>query len=84
MPDSLFLVKLQAPSATLLKKENLAQVFSGKFCEISKNTFFTEHHWATASSGVMVIVRNFEIHIILDEKRYLVLNSGFKNFFHAY
>ena len=31
------------------KKETLAQVFSGEFCEISKNTFFTEHLWATAS-----------------------------------
>ena len=29
--------------ATLLKKETLAQVFSCEFCEISKNTFFTEH-----------------------------------------
>ena len=31
--------------ATLLKKETLAQVFSCKFCEISKNTFFTERLW---------------------------------------
>ena len=30
-------------STTLLKKETLAQVFSCKFCEISKNTFFTKH-----------------------------------------
>ena len=29
--------------ATLLKKEILAQVFPCEFCEISKNTFFTEH-----------------------------------------
>ena len=29
--------------ATLLKKEALAQVFSCEFCEISKNTIFTEH-----------------------------------------
>ena len=29
--------------------ETLAQVFSCKFCEISKNNFFTEHHRATAS-----------------------------------
>ena len=29
--------------ATLLKKETLAQVFSCDFCEIYKNTFFTEH-----------------------------------------
>ena len=27
----------------------LAQVFSCEFCEISKNTFFTEHLWTTAS-----------------------------------
>ena len=27
----------------------MAQVFSLEFCEISKNTFFTEHHLATAS-----------------------------------
>ena len=31
------------------KKENLAQVFFCEFCEISKNTFFTEHLWAAAS-----------------------------------
>ena len=34
---------------TFIKKETLAQVFSCEFCEISKNTFFTEHVWATAS-----------------------------------
>ena len=28
-----------------IKKETLAQVFSCEFCEISKNTFFTEHIW---------------------------------------
>ena len=32
-----------------IKKEILAQVFSCGFCETSKNTFFTEHIWATAS-----------------------------------
>ena len=32
-----------------LKKETLAQVFSCEFSEISKNTFFTEHLWSTAS-----------------------------------
>ena len=41
----------------LLKKRNgtlgtriLTQVFSCGFCEISKNTFFTEHLWASASA----------------------------------
>ena len=32
-----------------LKKETLAKVFSYEFCEISKNTYFTEHLWTTAS-----------------------------------
>ena len=32
-----------------IKKETLAQIFSCGFCEISKNTFFTEHLLATAS-----------------------------------
>ena len=47
-----FLIKLQIlllRPATLLKKESLAQVFFCEFCEISKNTFFTEHLWTTAS-----------------------------------
>ena len=35
------------------KKESLAQVFSSEFCEISKNTFFTEHVWTTASVFIM-------------------------------
>ena len=32
-----------------IEKETLAQVFSCEFCEISKNTFFTEHLWTDAS-----------------------------------
>ena len=42
-----FLTKLQA--LDLNKKEALAQVFSCEFCKMSKNTFFAEHLWATAS-----------------------------------
>ena len=26
-------------------------MFSSEFCKISKNTFFTEHLWKTASEG---------------------------------
>ena len=33
------------------KKEALAQMFSCEFWEISKNTFFTEHLWTTASAA---------------------------------
>ena len=43
-------------SATLLKKETLAQVFSCEFCEIFKNTFFTEHIWTTASVYTILLL----------------------------
>ena len=36
-------------SLNFVKKETLAQVFSCEVCEVSKNTFFTEHLRATAS-----------------------------------
>ena len=39
----------RAQACNFIKKETLAQVFSCKFCEISKITFFTEHLWMTAS-----------------------------------
>ena len=43
---TLHLLMLKIPQASpLFKKETLAQVFSCEFCEISKNTFFTEHLW---------------------------------------
>ena len=55
-----FLIKLQAlffnkvvglrPEAcNFIKKETLGNVFSCEFCEITKNTFFTEHLWTAAS-----------------------------------
>ena len=48
-----FLIKLQAEACNFIKKETLAQVFSCEFFEISKNTFFTQHLWATASISEM-------------------------------
>ena len=36
-------------TCNFVKKETLTQVFSCEFSEISKNTLFTEHLWATAS-----------------------------------
>ena len=38
-----FLIKLQALGLQLIKKDNLTHVFFSEFCEIFKNTFFTEH-----------------------------------------
>ena len=47
---SLFFNKVAALACkTLFKKETLAQLFSSEFCETSKNTFFTERLYATAS-----------------------------------
>ena len=36
------------------KVADLTQVFSCEFCEISKNTFFKEHLWATASDSLTI------------------------------
>ena len=47
--QSFFLIKLQAEACNFIKKKTLAQVFSCEFCEISKNTFSTEHLRTTAS-----------------------------------
>ena len=43
-----FLIKI-LKKILCIKKDTLTQVFSFKFCEISKNIFFTEHLWTTAS-----------------------------------
>ena len=58
-----FLIKLQARGqrpATLLKNENLTQVFSCQFCKFCRNTFFMEHLWVTASGYEIVIFDSFE------------------------
>ena len=44
-----------AKACNFVKKETLAQVFSSEFCEISKNTFFIEHLWATGSGLIYEI-----------------------------
>ena len=46
-------------ACNFIKKETLAQVFSLEFCEISKNTVFTEHHWTTASEKIIKILLAF-------------------------
>ena len=35
-----------------IKKETLVQLFPSKFCTFSKNTFFTEYLWASASEVI--------------------------------
>ena len=43
LPESLF-------KYNIIKKDNLAHVFSCEFCEIFKNIFFTEHLRAAVSA----------------------------------
>ena len=52
-----FLTKLQA--CNFIKKDALAQEFSCEFCEIFKNTFFTEHLWVSVS----VKYQSFGLHL---------------------
>ena len=41
----------ESQACNISEKETLTLVFSCEFCEISKNTFFTEHLWTTASEA---------------------------------
>ena len=51
----------QSQACNFIKKETLAQVFSCKFCEIPKKTFFIKHQWATASVSVTVKIQAWPI-----------------------
>ena len=51
MPESLFL-----KACNFIEKETMAQVFPCEFCEISKNTFFTEHLPVTAFVQLIEVV----------------------------
>ena len=50
------LLQKQPQACNFIKKETLAQMFSSEFCEISENTFFTEHLWTTASLNTPLII----------------------------
>ena len=43
----------QTQACNFIKKETMVLVFSYEFCEIFKNTFFTEHLRATASMWII-------------------------------
>ena len=51
------LIKLQAWGRNFIKTETVAKVFSHEFCEISKNAYFTEYVWATASNKRYIMLR---------------------------
>ena len=46
---SLFFKKVAGLACHFIKKVTPAQVFSCEYCEICKNTFFTEHLWTAVS-----------------------------------
>ena len=50
-------------------------MFSSEFCKIFKNTFFTEHIWATASAHVM----NLLLFLILESVRMIIVLICCKN-----
>ena len=69
--QSFFFNKVAAQRPATLLKKRLAQVFSCKFCEISKNTFFTEHHWETASSVLIVLLKvSLQLHDVGKKKHH--------------
>ena len=52
------------------KKETLAQVFSCGFCEIFKNTFFTEDLWTTVHTFKWAHnFKHFSVHTFTKEKK---------------
>ena len=55
VPGSLFKWSYRLEACNFIKKEALAQLLSCEYCEISKNTFFTEHLWAAASGVLMIL-----------------------------
>ena len=55
VPGSLFKWSYRLKACNFIKKEALAQLLSCEYCEISKNTFFTEHLWAAASGVLMIL-----------------------------
>ena len=55
-------------TCNFIKKETPSQVFSCEFCEISNNTFFTEHLWIPAS-----VKRMFTLKFLYDESNFFLL-----------
>ena len=80
--QSLILIKLQTV-CNFIKNRTLAHVFSCEFCEISKNTFFTEHLWTTVSdikkdnSNFKLIVKRV---IDIVSNRQELINTGVSRF----
>ena len=73
-----FLIKLQASACNFIKKETLTQVFSCKFCKISKKTFGYRAPPVAASTTQVLYCESCEIfkNIYFDEHLRTAAVSG--------
>ena len=55
---------LRPETCDFIKKETLAQLLSCEFCEISKKTFFTEHHWSLLLKIYQILHRISAVELI--------------------
>ena len=80
--QSLFFNKVAGLRPATLLKETLAHVFYSEFCEISKNTFFTEHLWTSASveySLCSLVTWSFKVRFLLFDHTYLKAKPNFQD-----
>ena len=74
---NLFFNDIVGLACNFIKNETPIQVFSCKFCEVFRNTFFTEHLWRIASEDN--IVNRFDVYVLYYlNLQYVILCS--KNF----
>ena len=77
-PPEVFYEK-RSDACNFFKKETLAQVFSCEFCEIFKNTCFTELLWTTdsaiASSDLVLIFFFFDVQHLVYPSQQLFFNE---------
>ena len=66
---------------TFLRRYSSTEVFSYEFWKISKNTFFTEQLWATASETTMKFSRLKSISSIEDDYSFTLVIYLFQVFF---
>ena len=60
-------MKAEAEAYNFINNETLVQVFSCKFSEISKKTFFTENLWVTASEEHMRMAASAFLETVLQD-----------------
>ena len=76
-----FLMKLQASACNFIKKGILARVYSVRFCEIFKNTFFYRTPLVAASQLWVYILTNEQNLFFFTFKRLWGISTFFGSFF---